>query len=202
MNSISYEAISLKLLGFLKRYVDIQRESKVVLGLQIFLINICKFIVVFFLAYITETFMYSLIVFSIFALLRQVFGGVHAQSSLGCTVISVLLIIGIAFSINYCVLDMKFIFLILLVNTVMVIKYVPGDTQKNPLKCKKRIKKIRKTALKRWSCICILILLINNPELKTLLTFATIGCVLFILPISYKIFNQERPIDKIRFKLI
>lgn len=48
MNSISYEAISLKLLGFLKRYVDIQRESKVVLGLQIFLINICKFIVVFF----------------------------------------------------------------------------------------------------------------------------------------------------------
>jgi len=159
------------------------------LGLETFLINISKMSVVYGLAILTGLFWQVLIFHLAYMSIRTYAYGVHSESSLQCTIISCIILIGFpAILVAFQIPRISFI-VIYVVNHIILQKYAPAATKKNGISnlCEMRKSKLRNKALKANFVILIISLLIPILFIGNLLMIGSMLACVMITPVAYKL---------------
>lgn len=179
-------------LPFLKKYntYSHKEELLIIYGLQTLYILITKMILITIFSIIlgiTKE-MYIFIIF--YGLLRFFSSGLHLSSSLGCTILSSFMLIGIPELVIHT--NIIFEYRILITGLVLVIfaLYSPADTIKKPLIHEE--KRIKNKIISSVLCYIYLILtlIIKDRIILNYITYALMLQSFLIMPITYKIFNQ------------
>lgn len=158
-------------------------------GLEGLYLTITKLIIIFAISLILGIFKEVFLLILIFNGIRLTSFGVHAKRSIDCLISSILFflmfpIICIKLTIPLLIKQILFIPLVLLIGT-----FAPADTEKRPLKNKKK-----RIIYKILSIIISIIymtlsLLIKDNTLSNCFIFALIIQIIVMLPITYKIFG-------------
>lgn len=162
------------------------------LGLELLLINISKLLLIYIISVIFG------IVNGMFIFLIAFFGvrvyakGAHARSNLGCTVISVLLIVGIPLLIlNGLILSDCLLALVGAIGYLLIFLYAPSDTKGNPIQDLKIKKRMRRKAILIYGVIILSTFSQLNSEVKNLIIGGAFTASFLLIPkvheILYKI---------------
>lgn len=163
---------------------------KMRLGIQIIVLNLAKFMVIFFTAaqfnLLKETVFMSLV----FGSVRRSSFGIHATNSIICTITSLTIyLLGSYISYNI-EINNYFVFTIFLLINLLLYKYAPADTEKHPLLGKKLRSKLKRRAVITGVFLMILTLIIPIQPVKIMIIIAVSSQVVSLLPITYKILNR------------
>lgn len=158
-------------------------------GLEGLYLTITKLIIIFIISLILGIFKEVLLLILIFNGIRLTSFGVHAKRSIDCLISSIMFflifpILCIKLTIPLFIKQILFIPLVILIGI-----FAPADTEKRPLKNKKK-----RTIYKVLSIIISIIymslsLIIKDNTLSNCFIFALIIQIIVILPITYKIFG-------------
>lgn len=158
-------------------------------GLEGLYLTITKLIIIFIISIILGIFKEVILLILIFNGIRLTAFGVHAKRSIDCLISSSLFflifpILCIKLTIPLLIKKILFIPLVLLIGI-----YAPADTEKRPLKNKKK-RKIYKICSIIISIIYMsLSLIVKDNTLSNCFIFALIIQIIVVLPITYKIFG-------------
>lgn len=175
------QSLSLSELEFLKMKI----------GFEVILINITKGIVIYGLAMILNVFFYTLLLHCSYLVIRNKSFGLHARSSLMCTVISILLFVIIPFWVKDVILNPVVILIVFFVSFCCLFRYAPADTEKLPLIGAKKREKLRRESAIRCTLLGLIALGLANSSIGTMITFGVGIQIVFILPITYKILKRS-----------
>lgn len=183
-------AYLLKLIISNKGY-DNMRIKKLKLGLDVLIINLPKYIILFLLSYYLGILFYSLTMCSVFGILRSTSFGTHANSSASCLFSSLFIFIGGVYISKYIYISPQIYLVAFLLLLVFYYKFCPADTAKRPLLNKNHRKRLRNKTL---FTLCILLgigLITTNLVLRNIILIASIYELILILPITYKILGRS-----------
>ena len=164
--------------------------QKMKLGIEIILINLSKFIVIFSVATYFHLFKETALMLLVFASIKRNAFGLHAKNSMVCTLTSLLLFVAVPYLSynlrfnNYIVLASFSIIILLLY------KYAPGDTESHPLLGEKLRKRLKRESMITGTVLMLIALIIPSEVVKTMITVAVSCEIISILPITYKILNR------------
>lgn len=163
---------------------------KIRYGLELLVKQIPKLLVSLIAAYLTGTVFEVLLVISSFSLIKSFAHGLHAKTSMGCMVMTV-----ICMNIGTILMKKMFISFHLMtvifsLGAICVWKYAPRDTRKRPIVGKKRRDKMRSKCLIMYG-ICFLIATIFYQAIGKYLMYGVVLEVTSILPITYKLLKEE-----------
>lgn len=164
---------------------------KIKLGLEVILINLTKGFVVYGLAIILNVFFLTLLLHVSYLLIRSKSFGLHAQSSMMCTFISVFIFILIPWMTKDMILGPLIIFIVFLISLICLFRYAPADTEKQPLIGSKNRERLRRQAISRCSGLAVIALLFAKNFVGTMITFGVGIQIIFILPITYKLLKRS-----------
>lgn len=187
MNTNEFAATMMKLIVKDKN-IDKKKYLMCKLGLETLIINITKGIIVYMIAFMLEILLEVFIFHMSYAILRSYAFGVHSSNSLFCTIFSTVTLVGTPWLLKKYYLDIKWLFIFMIINILLVIIYAPIGTKKYI------IKNERKKILKRKSVIVLLVynvLLFTSIgiDYKNLVVMGAFLEVIMILPITYKFIN-------------
>lgn len=165
--------------------------KKIKLGIEILLINISKLIVIISCAYMMDLTKYAILSIIVFTAMRRYSFGLHASSSIVCTVVSSILFIATAAMGKYNPLTKEFTVLIGLISILGIAKYAPADTKAHPLIGEALRRKLKSKAINVTSIIYCIALILNNNEITTIVVLTAFIQSLIINPIMYKLFKKE-----------
>lgn len=173
--------------GYIEKFIDIETYSmsKVRLGIEIMLINISKLTILFITASIFRAFVPTLIVLISFGVIRKTGGGIHAKTSLRCTVFSVLGLVGGAIIGLRLTMDKWVVILLIVIFNILIYKYAPRDTEKNPIKDKDKRIRLRNITLRNMN-ILIIVALFLSDDIRTLIIMGIFLAIVTIIPIQNK----------------
>ena len=165
--------------------------EKISLGLEIFLENITKAIIVLLIAWKLGIVVETVIAILTFAILRLFTFGMHSKSSIVCTVVS----IGIDVLTPLVVRNIgvnTYVFIIIMFScSVLLFLYAPADTEKHPLIGKKRRARLKKSAVITSLLLVIVGLISGMTATRSIIMFMEMYVVIGILPITYKLFKRR-----------
>lgn len=164
---------------------------KMKFGIEVLLINISKFSIVLILSAALNLLMESIIIILSFASLRRTAFGLHAKSSIVCTICCIGMFVGGPYLSHYLKPNNLTIVIIHTIIIFLVYMYAPADTEKRPL-----IGSDLRSTLKKNSILCCLFfaiinLIISSYVIKNLIVLGEIFEIFTILPITYKILGRE-----------
>lgn len=184
-------AISCKIMNYISSHVKTKEDfDKAYYGVQIIIINISKFIILFAAAMLFNTTKNSFLILIFFSLIRIHASGIHLDSSLHCNIFNLTVFVGGSFLVNHVVLTNKLILVISLISLIIILLYAPADTQKRPIinKNLRKLLKIKSGAIVLiLSCVSIYI---TNYILKNIIIYSIIIQCICILPIVYKLLGK------------
>ena len=182
------EIITLKINRYLnKEGLELQKMK---LGFEILLINISKFFIIFLIATKFNLLKESLLMTFVFASVRRSAFGLHAKSSIICTLTCITLFVFGAHLSYYLNFTNYIVISIFTLVNILLYKYAPGDTEYHPLLGEKLRYKLKKDSVITGIVWMVLALIVPNSVIKTLITLSTVFEVITILPITYKILNR------------
>ncbi|AVQ33461.1 accessory regulator AgrB [Staphylococcus muscae] len=156
---------------------------KVRLGIQIVAINFFKAIVTYGLALLLNTILYTLTVHVSYIFVRRFSHGAHAKSSLLCHIQNILLFVLVPFAIARFTIPFHYMFALGVIGWLIVIKYAPAATRKQPIKASRRrglkVKSIIVTA------IVLIIALVVPAPYQQLICFGVALQATTLLPIFF-----------------
>lgn len=164
---------------------------KMKFGMEVLLINISKFSIVLILSVALNLLMESIIIILAFCSLRRTAFGLHAKSSIVCTICCIGMFVGGPYLSHYLKPNNLTIAIIHTIIIFLVYMYAPADTQNHPL-----IGINLRSTLKKRSILCCLFfmiinLIMSNYVIKNLIVLGEIFEILTILPITYKILGRK-----------
>ena len=165
--------------------------QKMKLGIEILLINISKFILIFIIAVKFNLLKESLFMSLVFVSIRRNSFGLHAKNSFVCTLVSLTIFVFGSYLSYYLKFNNYAVFIIFTIINILLYKYAPADTENHPLLGKNLREKRRKEALITGLILMILALIIPNNIIKTLMSLAAISAVILILPITYTLLQRS-----------
>lgn len=165
--------------------------QKMKLGLQIILINISKFIIIFMVATEFHLLKEAIFMCIIFASIRRNAFGLHAKNSFICTLISICIFVFGAYLSYYLRFNNYIVFILFTVINLLLYKYAPADTENHPLIGANLRKKRKKEAVITGIILMVIALIIPNNVIKTLISLAAISAVIVILPITYNLLKRS-----------
>lgn len=165
--------------------------KKMQYGIEVLLINISKFIIIFSLAYIFGLLKEAIFMSLIFGSLRKHAFGIHAENSVMCTSSTSLIFIGGAYISPYIQLNNYMVIVIFAILNLLIYRYAPADTEKHPILGVKLRAKLRKKAVITGFILMIITLISPSYSIKSIITIAAAAEVITILPITYKILNRR-----------
>lgn len=188
-----YEMLCNKVMGFLKRNIELtdQKAEQIEYGIYVILLNAGKFIILLTVACMLGIVKYVCISVASFGLERTFVNGVHAKKPFSCLVTTNIIFIAIVYlSIFLSSYSMVTGIASLMMGMAIIGLYAPGDTEKRPLRSRKLKKR-----LKILSCFAIIVLycfsLFTQPIISNIIMLsALMGCLL-TTPIAYKIANEK-----------
>lgn len=163
---------------------------KMKLGIEILLINTSKILILLVVAAQCNLLKEAIFMSLVFGSIRRSAFGLHARSSVVCTLITLMVFVGGPYISQYVKLNNYQVFGIFTVLNLMLYKYAPADTEKHPILGKNLRKKLRKETVSMGIILMIITLIIQYPLVKSLIILAVSFEVISILPITYKTFNR------------
>jgi len=163
------------------------------LGLETFLINVSKLSVIYALAVAASLFWPVFIFHLAYTSIRTYAYGVHSESSLQCTIISCIILIGFpALLVMFQIPRISFV-VISVVSHVILKKYAPAATRKNGVIHFDQMKKrqLQNKALRLNVVILMISLLIPNLFIGNLLMIGNVLASFMTTPVAYKILKNE-----------
>lgn len=164
---------------------------KMKLGLEVILINITKGIVIYGLAIILNVFLCTALLHGSYLVIRNKSFGLHARSSLMCTMISILLFVIIPLWGKDIILNQFMIFIVFFVSFCCLFRYAPADTEKLPLIGVKKRERLRLKSVIRCALLGLIAWCFSESCIGTMITFGVGIQVVFILPITYKVLKRS-----------
>lgn len=160
-------------------------------GFEIFIINLSKLGIIYSIALITKQFFPTLIVHLSYLFLRHYSFGLHATSSLSCTIISVILFNILPFFAKGIQLPTPFLVLTSLFILISIFLFAPADTENNPICGADHRKKLKIKATISCLLLLSLVFISSNPMIQTLILLGGIFQTISILPVTYKLLKRR-----------
>ncbi|MBK2003255.1 accessory gene regulator ArgB-like protein [Listeria ivanovii subsp. londoniensis] len=170
---------------------DEEGYLKVKYGLEIIIINVMKFAIVYGLALVTGVLLQTMTVHLSYLWLRRYSFGLHATKTLNCTLMSLAmfvltpLVFQNVLSNNWIVLGA---FGFILLNMYF---FAPADTENLPLIGEEHRKNLKRKAMIGTLILTGIALLVPFAEMKTLIVIGSLFQVISINPITYKLLRRR-----------
>lgn len=187
------ERCSERCTGFIDNNSSVSKEDleKIKYGIHVLLLNIFKLLILFVMAYFLNILQYTFVILIAFGFLRSFASGMHADSSIGCTVSTILIFIGGSYLSIYVPLNNNIIFIIFVLSLGLMLLYAPADTKKRPFVSKKLRKSLKIKSVLAVILLYAIVLFIKDDIYKNLITYGILVESLLITPLIYKIFGKE-----------
>lgn len=173
-----------------------EEQAEVILyGLELMIGEIPKVFLLFIIGFLLGVGWYVLFAFIVIAPYREVSGGFHLHSHLGCLITTNLFYIGNVFISKYLVLDgfekyvligLSFIFGILMISI-----YAPADTENVPIISKSERRKKKILSYIFLSIMLVAAIIIQDRILSNILIVGSIIQTMTITRIAYKLTRNE-----------
>jgi len=189
------EGISKKILNHLARNSAFSRTDylKCKLGIETFLIDVSKLIIIYGLAFVIGLAWQVFIVHISYMGIRLFSHGAHCKTSLECTLVSSVMLIGATLVINKIQIPNIILLVMFMINFILLWRYAPSATKKNGIENKsERKKKILKYKALITNGIIFLISSLMPRSIGVMLMTGAIMAALMTTPLLYKLLRQER----------
>ncbi len=180
------DIISTKINAYTKK--DKINYLKMKYGIEIFLINFSKMLLVFSISFFSKTFLQTSLMVITFWILRKSSFGLHSKKSFICTLISLFMFNAIPIIVKHFYINKYVIFFTVIVLSVFLIKYSPAETEGHPILNKDKLKKI---IFIKCMVLTFIILIIPNNYYRILLACTLLCQVMGVLPITYKLLKRR-----------
>lgn len=180
-------------INFIQKNTSTSEEDleKINYGLQVIILNTLHSILLFVIAYLLGIFIYTLIAYLFFAILRTFASGVHANSTLTCCIVSSTFFFGNVYLSLNMPKNIAVISIIFLISLTIICLYAPADTEERPLISKKLRKSLKIKSVLVVVIFYIAALLIKSNVYANLITFSVVEAAFVITPFAYKLFNKK-----------
>ncbi|EUJ52157.1 accessory gene regulator B family protein [Paenilisteria rocourtiae] len=176
---------------FRDREVDEDRFAIVKYGVEIFLVNVTKGITVYLAAAFLGMIWQTLVVHVSYLIVRRHSFGLHAKTSLGCTITSVVMFVVLPYFVKDIQLSGWIIVVISIFILLNIAIYSPSDTENMPLFNAQKRHKMRVKSIINSFCLLLCIPIINIDWIITLILFGSLLQVVLIHPLTYKFLKRR-----------
>ena len=168
--------------------VDIK---KINIGIQILIINITKFILIYGCSLLFGSLYKTLAVHFSFIVTKLFSYGLHAKNSTICTLYCIGIFVFLPYITGYVTINNYVLLPVFMVIIALHALYAPADTKAAPLIGPKKRLKLKRYSVISVALLTVLSLVVNNPEIKTLFLLGSVCQTLAILPITYNILGRS-----------
>ena len=166
-------------------------ENIVKYGIEIVLINFTKIAFIMALAAMLNIFWTILIIMISYGALRRYAFGVHASTSLGCTLTTIICFFSGAFLSSY-VLENKFILAgMFTISIISILAFSPADTEARPLLGKKKRDKLKRKSIYVGLITLVVALYVKDFRIGFLIAYGNLLEAFMIMPVTYKVFKRR-----------
>lgn len=187
-----YEFLTEKALSYFKKHTELDDISieKLSLGLMIIFLNLFKLSLVLIVTSFLGLLKVSIILMVMISTLRTNAAGVHAKTSLGCTLSTLFIYIISSYLTVKHPIPIIVCFFLMLLSTIILYFYSPADTSNRPIIGEARRKKLKITTVIISIIFTILNIIISNTYLFNITMYSLLFQSISVLPITYKILKQ------------
>jgi len=164
------------------------------LGIETFLCNLSKLIVIYAVALLIGLAIPVLIFHLAYMSIRVYAYGAHSNSSTHCTILSCFILVGMPFALGFVQTPRIAFIALYFVNYLILKRYAPASTMKNGLthSSMKRKEELKTKVLMINNITFIIALMMPNILIGNLIMFGTWMASLMTTPFVYKILKNER----------
>lgn len=183
-----------KIADYISHYTKDEGIDKIKLqyGIEIVILSAAKLIVVFAIALILGIFVETLVVIISFNITRSSAYGVHATTSMGCLLSSLLIILPSTMLVKNIQMTNWQVLMGFIIMTVLLGIYAPADTEKRPIIGRQIRKQLKKRTIVISLILGMVTLLIPFGSIKSLMVLGATIEVITVLPITYRLLKQRR----------
>ncbi|WP_323704337.1 accessory gene regulator AgrB [Mammaliicoccus sp. Dog046] len=157
---------------------------KVKYGLEVFVGNMMKTVVIYGVALLCHIFLYTLIVHLSYFAIRYFAFGAHAKSTFLCTIQSLIMFVGAPLIIINTNISPWIYLTLAIVGYIIIIKYAPMQTKKHPILGKWK-KGLKQRAIITATLLIVISLFVKEP-FQQLISIGLVFEAVSLLPIFYK----------------
>ena len=165
--------------------------KKMIYGMEVFLINASKLIIIYLLAAVLGTFVQTLIINAAYIMIKRYSFGLHALSSTVCTVVSCCMFAIIPWLLHGVGVGSAVIAAAFGLIIFCLWRYAPADTKARPLIGRRLRAHMRRKAIACGVALMIIALFVPDESVKLLLLMGAAYQTVSILPLSYKILKRS-----------
>ncbi len=187
---VNYLLVRKKILGDFDSEDELENAKY---NLSVAVINLEKLLIVYTFSAIMGVLLYTFTTHFSYLLLRRFAGGWHALKTSACSFFSVIMFVIIPKFAIYLKLDFNnnLFFLVGIFLIVVVWKYAPADTEKNPLVLVNERKKMRLKAIFATISLLIILTILRDSSISNCI-FAGLSMECFMItPMFYKLFKRR-----------
>jgi len=165
--------------------------KKMVLGMEILLHNIPKLVLLVAVALFFGILPQTAITWFSFACIRRYASGLHANNSIICTVMTLLMFAAVPYLLQGIHFSERSLVLAFIPIVLALYRFAPADTAARPILGKKKRAKLKLKALAASGCLLALTLVLRNESFYGLVAAGAIYAVITVLPISYMVLGRS-----------
>lgn len=187
------EKLSERCTGFIKDNTNKTETEleKIQYGIHVILINIFKLLLLFITAYFLGILNYTIVAYLSFATLRSFANGIHANSSIKCTITNYIIFFGnVYLSLNFS-LKKVYVVSIFIISLILIILYAPADTEERPLMSKNLRGKLKIKSTLIVLGFATVTILLPGSIYTNLIVYSTLQEAILITPMIYIIFGKK-----------
>jgi accessory gene regulator B len=159
-------------------------------GLEVLVINFSKILLILMIAEVLGILTGTLLIMLSFASIRRYAFGIHAKSSISCTIITCLCFFIGGYIPNFLTITNDEVLLMFLITISLLYLYAPADTEARPLVGKKLRNRLKIKVVLLGFILMILAFNINDSALKFFISYGALCESITITPIIYKLFGR------------
>ncbi|MBC1273636.1 accessory gene regulator B family protein [Listeria booriae] len=176
---------------FRDREVDEDRFAIVKYGVEIFLVNVTKGIIVYLAAALLGMLWQTLVVHLSYLMIRRHSFGLHAKTSLGCTITSVVMFVILPYFVKEVQLSEWMIVLISGLILLNIAIFAPSDTENMPLFNAQKRHVLRRKSIFDALVVVAIALLVPYGDIKVLMLCGGIIQAITIHPWTYYLLKRR-----------
>lgn len=181
-----------KFMGIIRNHTyDSIEKQKLILGIEIFIINVSKLIIVYLFSFAIDCLWKTLAIHFSFVITKRFSFGLHAKNSTVCTLCSLGIFVALPNITCYLTFNNSIVTIIFLFILSAHVMYAPADTAARPLLGIKNRQKLKRKSVLCVVALMMLTLLVKDEYIKTLFTLGAVCQTINILPITYKILKRS-----------
>ncbi|RDU24636.1 accessory gene regulator ArgB-like protein [Anaerosacchariphilus polymeriproducens] len=183
--------LALKLTKWMNRFYPREECEQVVIayGIEVFIDNIFKLIVYMFIAIYLGIVKESILMLLLFAILRKLAGGMHFDKNIVCFLVTGIFIVGGAYlskiiSINYIISS-----IVLLISGLILLKYAPSGTKKNPV-VPEKMKPLKIKTVITFVVYVITAIILKDKILYNMVMIVSVVVSIAVLPVVNRKYKE------------